>query len=49
MNIINKIYRTKNTLIEMLDLRNFDTEKHKNDALAFMKKIRNSMKKICFA
>lgn len=33
MNIINKIYRTKNTLIEMLDLRNFDTENHKNFTL----------------
>lgn len=30
MNIINKIYRSKNTLLEMLDLRGFDTEKYKN-------------------
>ena len=30
MNIINKIYRTKNTLLEMLDLRGFETEKYKN-------------------
>jgi len=33
MNIINKIYRNKNTLLEMLDLRGFDTEKYKNFSL----------------
>lgn len=33
MNIINKLYRTKKTLVEMLELRNFDTEKHKNFTL----------------
>ena len=30
MNIINKIYKSKNTLLEMLDLRNFEIEKYKN-------------------
>jgi DNA-directed RNA polymerases I, II, and III subunit RPABC1 len=33
MNIINKIYRSKNTLLEMLDLRTFNTEKYKNFSL----------------
>ena len=30
MNIINKIYHSKNTILEMLDLRDFETEKYKN-------------------
>ena len=33
MNIINKIYRSKNTILEMLELRNYDTEKYKNFSL----------------
>lgn len=33
MNIINKIYRSKTTLLEMLELRGFDTEKYKNFSL----------------
>ena len=33
MNIINKIYRSKNTMLEMLDLRGFNTEKYKNFSL----------------
>lgn len=30
MNIINKIYRSKNTLLDMLDIRGYDTNKYKN-------------------
>lgn len=33
MNIINKIYRTKNTILEMLELRGFEINKHKNFSL----------------
>ena len=33
MNIINKIYRSKNTILEMLELRGYDTEKYKNFSL----------------
>lgn len=33
MNIINKIYRSKNTILEMLELRNYDIEKYKNFSL----------------
>ena len=33
MNIINKIYRTKQTILEMLELRNFEINKHKNFSL----------------
>jgi len=33
MNIINKTYRAKNTILEMLDLRGFNTEKYKNFSL----------------
>ena len=30
MNIINKLYRSKNTLLEMLDTRGYNTEKYKS-------------------
>ena len=30
MNIINKIYRCKNTVLDMLDIRGYNTEKYKN-------------------
>ena len=30
MNIINKLYRSKNTILEMLDTRGYNTEKYKN-------------------
>ena len=33
MNIINKIFSSKNTLLEMLELRNYDIEKYKNFSL----------------
>ncbi len=33
MNIVNKIYKSRTTTLEMLDLRKYDTENHKNFSL----------------
>ena len=45
MNIINKIYRCKNTILDMLDIRGYNTEKYKNFSLNEIDVMYKSMEK----